>query len=118
MLSLIPESGVPPERKETGPEAGEPERPMTITERRSFQKAVERQISTFLYQCWREGMLVGQVPEEAFYVRCDDVLNTPETREAGEFHCEIGLAAVRPAEFLVFRIGQQAKDMITEEPVS
>lgn len=81
-------------------------------------KAVERQISTFLYQCWREGMLVGQVPEEAFYVRCDEALNPPETREAGEFHCEIGLAAVRPAEFLVFRIGQQAKDMITEEPVS
>lgn len=81
-------------------------------------KAVERQISTFLYQCWREGMLVGQVPEQAFYVRCDESLNPPEVREAGEFHCEIGLAAVRPAEFLVFRIGQQAKDIITEEPVS
>jgi phage tail sheath protein FI len=81
-------------------------------------KAVERQISTFLYQCWREGMLVGQVPEQAFYVRCDEELNPPERREAGEFHCEIGLAPVRPAEFLVFRIGQQAKDIITEEPVS
>ncbi|MBX3469511.1 MAG: phage tail sheath family protein [Planctomycetes bacterium] len=81
-------------------------------------KAVERQISTFLYQCWREGMLVGQVPEQAFYVRCDEQLNPADVREAGEFHCEIGLAAVRPAEFLVFRIGQQAKDIITEEPVS
>ena len=81
-------------------------------------KAVERQISTFLYDIWREGMLVGEVPEQAFFVRCDEELNPPEVREAGEFHCEIGLAAVRPAEFLVFRIGQQAKDMITEEPVS
>jgi phage tail sheath protein FI len=63
-------------------------------------------------------MLSGQVPEQAFYVRCDEELNPPETREAGEFHCEIGLAAVRPAEFIVFKIGQQAKDMITEEPVS
>jgi uncharacterized protein len=81
-------------------------------------KAVERQISAFLYQCWRDGMLVGTVPEQAFFVRCDDQLNTAETREAGELHCEIGIAAVRPAEFLVFRIGQQAKDIITEEPVS
>lgn len=81
-------------------------------------KTVERQLSNFLYQCWREGMLVGQVPEQAFYVRCDESLNPPESREAGEFHCEIGLAPVRPAEFLIFRIGQQAKDIITEEPVS
>lgn len=81
-------------------------------------KAVERQVSTFLYGLWREGMLIGEVPEQAFYVRCDEGLNPPEVREVGEFHCEIGLAPVRPAEFIVFRIGQQAKDIITEEPVS
>ncbi|MGE0711478.1 MAG: phage tail sheath subtilisin-like domain-containing protein [Planctomycetota bacterium] len=81
-------------------------------------KAVERQVNTFLYNLWREGALAGDVPEQAFYVRCDDGLNPPEVREAGEFHVEIGLAAVRPAEFIVFRIGQQAKDIITEEPVS
>ncbi|HBP21682.1 MAG TPA: phage tail sheath family protein, partial [Planctomycetes bacterium] len=57
-------------------------------------------------------------PEQAFFVRCDEDLNPPEVREAGEFHVEIGVAAVRPAEFIVFRIGQQAKDIITEEPVS
>lgn len=79
-------------------------------------KAVERQVSTFLYKLWREGALIGDVPEQAFYVRCDEGLNTLEVREAGEFHCEIGVAPVRPAEFLVFRIGQQAKDIITEEP--
>ena len=81
-------------------------------------KAVERQISAFLYQLWREGMLVGEVPEQAYFVRCDARLNPPAVRDAGEFHCEIGLAPVRPAEFIVFRIGQQAKDVITEEPVS
>ncbi len=79
-------------------------------------KAVERQVSTFLYKLWREGALIGQVPEEAFFVRCDEGLNTADVRDAGEFHCEVGLAPVRPAEFLVFRIGQQAKDIITEEP--
>lgn len=81
-------------------------------------KAVERQINTFLYNLWREGALQGEVPEQAFFVRCDEDLNPPEVREAGEFHVEIGVAAVRPAEFIVFRIGQQAKDIITEEPVS
>jgi phage tail sheath protein FI len=81
-------------------------------------KAVERQINVFLYNCWRDGMLAGETPEQAFFVRSDEELNPPETREAGEFHCEIGLAAVRPAEFIVFKIGQQAKDIITEEPVS
>lgn len=81
-------------------------------------KAVERQINSFLYDLWREGALQGEVPEQAFFVRCDEDLNPPETREAGELHCEIGLAAVRPAEFIVFQIGQQAKDIITEEPVS
>jgi phage tail sheath protein FI len=81
-------------------------------------KAVERQINTFLYSMWRDGMLQGDVPEQAFYVKCDESINTEETREAGEFHVDIGLAAVRPAEFIVFRIGQEAKDIITEEPVS
>lgn len=81
-------------------------------------KAVERQINGFLYDLWREGALAGSVPEEAFFVRCDEGLNPAEVREAGELHVEIGLAAVRPAEFIVFRIGQQAKDIITEEPVS
>lgn len=81
-------------------------------------KAVERQINSFLYDLWREGALQGDVPEEAFFVRCDEDLNPQETRDAGELHCEIGLAAVRPAEFIVFKIGQQAKDIITEEPVS
>lgn len=81
-------------------------------------KAVERQVSTFLYKLWREGMLLGETPEQAFWVRCDESINTQEIRDAGEFHCEIGIAPVRPAEFIVFRIGQNARDIITEEPVS
>lgn len=78
-------------------------------------KAIERQISGLLYGMWREGMIVGRIPEEAFYVKCDAELNPPEVREAGELYCDIALAPVRPAEFIVFRIGQQAKDIITEE---
>ena len=81
-------------------------------------KAVERNISSFLTGIWREGMLLGAVPEQAFFVRCDETTNPPESREVGEFACDIGIAVVRPAEFIVFRIGQRTDNIITEEPVS
>ncbi|HZV00313.1 MAG TPA: phage tail sheath subtilisin-like domain-containing protein, partial [Planctomycetota bacterium] len=81
-------------------------------------KAVEREVSRFLAGIWKEGMLLGNVPEEAFWVRCDETTNPPEARNVGELVCEIGIAAVRPAEFIVFRIGQRTQDIITEEPVS
>jgi phage tail sheath protein FI len=81
-------------------------------------KAVEREISRFLTGIWKEGMLLGAVPEEAFWIRCDETNNPPESRNAGELVCDIGIAAVRPAEFIVFRIGQRTQDIITEEPVS
>ncbi len=81
-------------------------------------KAVEREISRFLTVIWKEGMLLGAVPEQAFFVRCNETTNPPETRNVGELVCDIGIAAVRPAEFIVFRIGQRTQDIITEEPVS
>jgi hypothetical protein len=80
-------------------------------------KTVERQVSKFLYDLWKEGMLKGAVPEEAFWVKCDETTNPPQVREAGEFFCEIGIAPVRPAEFIIFKIGQRTKDIVTEEPV-
>ncbi|MEZ0228905.1 MAG: phage tail sheath family protein [Planctomycetota bacterium] len=81
-------------------------------------KAVEREISRFLTGIWKERMLLGAMPEKAFYVRCDETTNPPESRGVGELVCDIGIAAVRPAEFIVFRIGQRTQDIITEEPVS
>ncbi len=81
-------------------------------------KAVEREVSRFLTGIWKEGMLLGAVPEEAYYIRCDENTNPPQARDAGELVCDIGIAAVRPAEFIVFRIGQRTQDIITEEPVS
>jgi phage tail sheath protein FI len=70
-----------------------------------------------LTDLWRKGYLIGAVPEEAFYVKCDEETNPPEVRDAGEVICEIGLAIVRPLEFIVFRIGQRTKDIVLEEPV-
>jgi hypothetical protein len=81
-------------------------------------KSVQREVSRFLTGIWKEGMLRGNVPDEAYWVRCDETTNPPEERDAGKFICDIGIAAVRPAEFIVFRIGQRTQDIITEEPVS
>lgn len=63
-------------------------------------------ISAFLKNVWRSGALFGSTPEESFYVKCDAELNPPEVRDVGQVITEIGVAIVRPAEFVIFRITQ------------
>ena len=63
-------------------------------------------ISSFLSNVWRTGALFGNTPEEAFYVKCDAELNPPSVRDIGQVITEIGVAIVRPAEFVIFRISQ------------
>jgi phage tail sheath protein FI len=67
---------------------------------------VKRTISAFLVRVWRDGALFGATPGEAFYVKCDGELNTSETIDAGQLIVEIGIAPVKPAEFVVFKIAQ------------
>jgi phage tail sheath protein FI len=67
---------------------------------------LRRTISAFLVNEWRKGALFGLTPDEAFYVKCDDETNPAEGIDAGEVVCEIGLAPVKPAEFVVFRLSQ------------
>jgi uncharacterized protein len=67
---------------------------------------VRRTITAFLLEVWRGGALFGATPEEAFYVKCDAETNPPESVDAGRLVCEIGIAPVKPAEFVVFRIAQ------------
>jgi uncharacterized protein len=62
--------------------------------------------SNFLTRTWREGALFGATPEQAFFVKCDAETNPPEVIEAGQVICEIGIAPVKPAEFVVFRLSQ------------
>ena len=69
-------------------------------------KRVTRTISSFLTLVWRQGALFGETPEKAFYVKCDEETNPPETIDVGQLIVEIGLAPVKPAEFVIFRIGQ------------
>lgn len=69
---------------------------------------VKRDITAFLTRVWMDGALFGTTPAEAFYVKCDEELNPPEVRDAGMLIIEIGLAPVKPAEFVIFRISQWA----------
>jgi uncharacterized protein len=67
---------------------------------------IRRTINAFLYRVWLDGALFGATPEQAFYVKCDEETNPQEVIEAGQVVCEIGIAPVKPAEFVVFRLAQ------------
>ncbi|WP_406474249.1 phage tail sheath family protein [Streptomyces platensis] len=67
---------------------------------------IRRNISAFLVNEWRSGALFGQRPEDAFYVKCDAETNPVESVDLGRVVCEIGIAPVKPAEFVVFRLAQ------------
>lgn len=67
---------------------------------------IKREIGTFLRGLWREGALMGAAPEQAFFVKCDAETNPPDSIAAGRVVAVIGVALVRPAEFVIFRISQ------------
>jgi uncharacterized protein len=67
-------------------------------------------ISAFLYNEWRSGALLGSTPEQAYFVRCDRSTMTQADLDNGRLVCEIGVAALKPAEFVIFRIGQKTAD--------
>ncbi len=75
---------------------------------RKLWARVNRDVSSFLRTVWRDGALFGSAPDEAFYVKVDDELNPPESRDLGRLIIEIGMAPVKPAEFVIFRISQWA----------
>jgi phage tail sheath protein FI len=72
----------------------------------SLWKSIKRNVSTFLRVQWEEGKLVGPKEDAAFFVRCDEVTNTPDTVSVGQVIAEIGVAPSKPAEFVVFRFKQ------------
>jgi len=69
---------------------------------------VRRDVNSFLTTVWSEGALFGASPNQAFFVMCDAALNPPESRDLGRLIIEIGMAPVKPAEFVIFRISQWA----------
>ena len=71
-------------------------------------KSIRRDITAFLMLQWRQGALMGATPEDAFFVKCDAETNPPEEIDAGRVTTVIGIAPVKPAEFVIFKIGQTA----------
>ena len=67
---------------------------------------VRQVVDTFLIEQWRAGRLPGRRPDEAFFVRCDRTTMTQQDLDTGRLVCLIGVATVRPAEFVIFRIDQ------------
>jgi len=78
-------------------------------------KKLTRDVRAYLLRVWRSGALFGQTPEEAFYVKCDDETNPRYLIDAGQVNVQIGICPVKPAEFVVFSIGQWDGGALIEE---
>jgi uncharacterized protein len=68
---------------------------------------VSQSIINFLRTVWRNGALMGRAEDEAFFVRCDRTTMTQDDIDNGRLICLIGVAPVKPAEFVTFRITQK-----------
>ncbi len=71
---------------------------------------VRETISDFLYNEWKNGALLGSDPKSAYFVRCDRSTMTQNDLDNGRLICKIGVAALKPAEFVIFQIGQWTSD--------
>jgi len=71
---------------------------------------VRQSVENFLTTVWRDGGLQGSTADEAFYVKCGEETMTQDDIDNGRLIVEIGISPVKPAEFVVFRIGQWTAD--------
>jgi phage tail sheath protein FI len=71
---------------------------------------VRRSITNFLIRVWRSGALMGTTQDEAFFVKCDRTTMTQDDIDNGRLICYIGIAPVKPAEFVIFRISQKTAE--------
>lgn len=67
---------------------------------------VRRTVEDFLLKEWQSGALLGNKPEQAYFVRCDRSTMTQNDLDNGRLVCLVGVAPLRPAEFVIIRIGQ------------
>jgi uncharacterized protein len=73
---------------------------------------IRRTVEDFLLVQWRNGALIGETPEKAYFVRCDRTTMTQNDLDNGRLICLIGVAPTKPAEFVIFRIGQWTGDAV------
>ena len=69
-------------------------------------EGLKRTVGSFLAGLWRDGALFGATREQAFFVKCDEETNPPDSIDEGKVVVEVGIAPVKPAEFVIFRISQ------------
>ena len=73
---------------------------------RALWASVAGSVGDFLYNEWVNGRLAGAKPSDAYFVRCDMTTMTQADLDNGRLVCVIGVAPLKPAEFVIFRIGQ------------
>jgi hypothetical protein len=78
-------------------------------------KKLTRDVRAYLMRVWRSGALFGQTADEAFYVKCDTETNPRYLIDAGQVNVQVGICPVKPAEFVVFSIGQWDGGGLIEE---
>ncbi len=71
---------------------------------------IRRTVEAFLHNEWKAGALLGDLPQKAYFVRCDRTTMTQDDLDNGRLICLVGVAPLRPAEFVVIRIGQWTTD--------
>jgi phage tail sheath protein FI len=73
-------------------------------------KNIRQTVEDFLLVLWRDGALIGDKPEQSYFVRCDRTTMTQNDLDNGRMICLVGVAPSRPAEFVIFRVGQWTAD--------
>ncbi len=76
---------------------------------------IQLALSSFLIALWQGGALAGSTIEQAFFVRCNDANNPPEQRARGMLVAEVGVAPVKPFEFIVLRVGRVGNEFTITE---
>jgi hypothetical protein len=82
----------------------------------SLWDRVRERLGGYCYELFERGALKGRDPAEAYFVKCDAEINPLEVREAGQLICEVGLAPIAPAEFILIRITQSAAGVTVTLP--
>jgi phage tail sheath protein FI len=79
---------------------------------------IRQTIEDFLLTLWRDGALIGEKPEKAYFVHCDRTTMTQNDLDNGRLICLIGAAPTKPAEYVIFRIGQWTGDASSTTPTN
>lgn len=77
----------------------------------TLRRSLVLSVSSFLETIWRQGVLVGTAPAEAFFVKCDETNNPPAVVDQGKLIADVGVAPTHPAEFIIFRIGRTVEEL-------